>query len=51
MPINWQLVIKVLLAILRALAELPAGYDHRALAAAAGDVLDLCTGGRPPEPE
>jgi len=50
-PVNWQLLLKILLAILHALESLPADFNHQPLASAAAELLALATGHSPPEEE
>jgi len=51
MPMNWPLLLRILAAVLHALATLPADFDHRDLADAAAELLKGCVGSSPPEPE
>jgi len=40
MPFQWTLFLKILLAILRILAELPPEVDHRPIANGLADAVD-----------
>jgi len=48
MPLNWQLLMRILAAVLHALAALPPEYDHQPLAACAIELLQLCADHSPP---
>ena len=40
MPFQWQIFLRILLAILRILAELPPEADHRPIANGLADAVD-----------
>lgn len=44
-PIDWQIFLRILLAILRILANLPAGVDHRPVAEGLAEAIDLQVNG------
>jgi len=40
MPINWQIILRILALVARALAELPPHFDHRCTAACIQDLIE-----------
>ncbi|MCK4298947.1 MAG: hypothetical protein KAX80_05410 [Planctomycetes bacterium] len=41
MPIDWMIFLRILLAILRILGELPPEVDHRPIAHSLADAVDI----------
>jgi len=49
MPFNWSVLFRVISAVLSAVAQLPADYDHRSIARALADLLSLFGSGNQAE--
>jgi hypothetical protein len=47
MPFNWSVLFRVISAVLSAVAQLPADYDHRSIARALADLIALFAAGPP----
>lgn len=41
MPMNWEIFLRILLAILRILGQLPPDTDHREITNSLADAVDL----------